>query len=462
MPLYREDNFLVVHPGSEYTLFLFGLQESLSPPEYKIPSIVYQNPVTKEYQAKKDEDSIEELIEIHPIIGSKINDMEALKYLLKTVLQSVIASNPIVTINQIPLLLIVPSLSWSRLQVESLIKYSIESLEFSGVNVLDLSIAATFGLGNGTSSLVVNLGKESCQISPIIHCQNFKFAGKFLKVGSQLINQELTKLLPNLSEKQIEALKTSRIFEVVNDDESFYSMNDLKQNDNDDDFDVAKLVTEQDGDITKIEEAKEEEESTQANNQLEKNFFLDPTTNEKIFIGKERFQGTSKLIEILSESIYNVLSKISDLSKRQECYSNLIFVGSTFKIPGFKQALLKKLHEDYLIIAPSEGKPNDKKAVINSAIAAYQQADEVVETSEVKSSVNQVPTSIKLGKYPEYFPEWKKPKESGGSWEDVYFLGAQIYAKQTFGANSNSSGELFVDTENYEEKGPQAIWTSAI
>lgn len=417
--------------------------------------------MTKEFQAKKDEESIEELIEVHPIIGSKINDIEALKYLLKTVLQSVIASNPIVTINQIPLLLIVPSLSWSRLQVESLVKYAIESLEFTGVNVLDLSIAATFGLGNGTSSLVVNLGKESCQISPVIHCQNFKFAGKFLKVGSQLINQELSKLLPNLSEQQVEALKNSKIFEVVNDDESFYSMNDLQQND-DDEFDVAKLVTEQEGEITKKEEGAEEEENSQPNNQLEKNFFIDPATKEKISIGKERFQGTSKLIAILSENIYNVLSKISDLSKRQECYNNLVFTGSTFKIPGFKQALLKKLHEDYLIIAPSEGKPKDKKAVINSAIAAYQQADEVVETTEVKSSVSQVPTSIKLGKFPEYFPEWKKPKETGGSWEDVYFLGAQIYAKQTFGANSNSSGELFVDSENYEEKGPQAIWTSAI
>lgn len=455
MPLYREDNFLVVHPGSTHTLFLFGLQESLSPPEYRIPSVVYQNPITKTYQAEKP-DSIEDVTEIYPIKGGKIIDIEGFKFLLKVILQSVIAKNPIITINQIPLLLVVPSFCWSRYQIESITKYVIESLEFTGFNVLDLSVAATFAIGNGTSACVVNIGKDATQVAAVIGCQNIKYAGKYLPLGGQDINESLKKLLPNLSEKQIEALKTSKIFEVVTDDDSFYSISDLKQTD--DQLDVAKLVVEE-GEVNG--ETKEEEELDVANNQLEKNFFLDPDTNEKIYIGKERFQGTDNLVETVAEGIFKVLDQIPDLERKQECYNNLIITGSTIKIPGFKQALVKKLYENYSIRTPSEQAAAEASGV-NSAIAAYQQSDEQPDTTDTEFVIAQVPTTIKLCKNPDHFPEWKNPKESGGSWENVYFLGGEIYAKQIFGGNSNSNGELFVDSNCLEDKGPQAIWNAAI
>lgn len=480
MPLYREDNFLVVHPGSEYTLFSFGLQDSLSPPEYKLPSKVYQNPVTKQFQAVKSDDSDEELTEIYPIKGSKIVDLEALKYLLKTVLQSVISTNPIVTINQIPLLLITPTCSWSRLQVESLTKYVIESLEFSGFNILDLSIASNFGIGNNTSSLVVNLGKDATQIGAVIQYQTLKYVSKWVEFGSNCINQQLKQLLPNLSESQIEALKTSKIFEVINDDNSYYSMSDLTKGNEDDEIDVARLVTEENGKLNGSSHAdqtngkdndndkdedkseKDEDQPEIPNNQMEKNKFKDPTTGEDITVGKERFQGSTKLIELLAAKIYEVASQVPDLERRQECYNNLIFVGSTFKIPGLKQAVIQKLAQNYLVRSPQDSANQQDPNDVNSAIAAYQQADDANDNNDGEFVISQVPTSIRLAKYPDYFPEWKKPKETNGSWEDIYFLGAQIYAKQIFGANSNSNGELFVDNDNYEEKGPQAIWNSAL
>lgn len=475
MPLYREDNFLVVHVGSEHTRFSFGLQDSLSPPEYKLPSRIYQNPATKEYQAvKKDEDS--GLVEVWPIRGSKIADLDAFKYLLKTVLQSVVSSHPIVTINQIPLLLIAPTTTWSRLQVESITKYVIESLEFTGVNILDLSVASNFGLGNNPSSLVVNLGKKSTQIGAVINYQMLKYPSKWFGFGSDLINEELQLLLPNLTPAQIEALKTSLIFEVITDDESFYSLSDLT-NPTEDDIDVAKMVTEENGgvngtngDAKKLEasangeEGGEEGEETPevANNKLEKNTFKDPETNQDITVGKERFQGSTKLINLLAEKIHLVACQIPDLERRQECYNNLIFVGSSFKIPGLKHAVLAKLAHDYLVRTPQDPANNQDPNDVNSAIAAYQQADDANENPEGEFVISQVPTSIRMAKYPDYFPEWKQPKESGGSWEDIYFLGGQIYAKQIFGANSNSNGELFVDGDNYEERGPQAIWNCVL
>jgi Actin and related proteins len=460
MPLYKEECFLVVQPGSEFTIFSFGLQDSLAPPQYKIPSIVYQDPTTKQYKATNDEPN---LLEIRPIHLSKIVNLDAFNYLLKVILQSVISKNPIITINQIPLLLIKPSLTWSRSQIEYITKYVIESLEFTAFNVVDISLASTFGVGSTTSSVVVNVGKDYIQVVPVLGYQAIKFSGKYLTgAGGSTINQELQKLLPEFTESQIEDLKVSGIYEVLNTHESsFYSLADLNKTGNDEEqFDVAKLVA--DGDIAKLEGEEEEEEEKKSNHELGTNFFIDSKTSEKVSVGKERFQGSTTLVKLISDAVYNSLSNIPDSEKRQECYDNLIFIGSTFKIPGLKEAILLKLSQDYLVKEPTNGrsKASDSNGV-NSAILAYQQAEEMTDT-EGSSNLAQVPNSVKLAKYPEYFPEWKKPKERGGSWEDVSFLGGEIYAKQIFSNNSNHGRELFVDSDVYEESGPQSIWNATI
>lgn len=460
MPLYKEECFLVVQPGSEFTIFSFGLQDSLAPPQYKIPSIVYQDPTTKQYKATNDEPN---LLEIRPIHLSKIVNLDAFNYLLKVILQSVISKNPIITINQIPLLLIKPSLTWSRSQIEYITKYVIESLEFTAFNVVDISLASTFGVGSTTSSVVVNVGKDYIQVVPVLGYQAIKFSGKYLTgAGGSTINQDLQKLLPEFTESQIEDLKVSGIYEVLNTHESsFYSLADLNKTGNDEEqFDVAKLVA--DGDIAKLEGEEEEEEEKKSNHELGTNFFIDSKTSEKVSVGKERFQGSTTLVKLISDTVYNSLSNIPDSEKRQECYDNLIFIGSTFKIPGLKEAILLKLSQDYLVKEPTSGrsKASDSNGV-NSAILAYQQAEEMTDT-EGSSNLAQVPNSVKLAKYPEYFPEWKKPKERGGSWEDVSFLGGEIYAKQIFSNNSNHGRELFVDSDVYEESGPQSIWNATI
>ena len=112
MPLFREENFLVIHVGSLHTIFLFGLQDSLSPPQYKVPSVVFQAE-NGEYHSKNEEGKYKE---IKPVQGSRIVDLEAFQYLLNIILQSVISQNPIITISQIPLLLITPSYLYSQVK----------------------------------------------------------------------------------------------------------------------------------------------------------------------------------------------------------------------------------------------------------------------------------------------------------------------------------------------------------
>ncbi|KAF3985688.1 hypothetical protein FT663_04923 [Candidozyma haemuli var. vulneris] len=462
MPLFREENFLIIHTGSRHTLFSFGLQDTLSPPQYKIPSVVFFDKTANVYHASKTGNCEE----IWPVRGSRVVDVKAYQALLKFILQTIISRYPILTINQVPLLLIVPSISYSRSAIEQITRYVFETLEFTAFNVLDLSIASTFGLATMSSALVVNVGHESSQVMPVIGGTTIKHAGKRVNFGGKYITDELRKLLPQFSEAQITALKISDIYEVLTDQtESFYSIADLKEEkpNQGENFDVAKLVTEENQNGVGVSDEKadgeeESEEEKKPNNELEKNWFKDPISGNKVYVGKERFQGTDKLVEAICDGIYESLQAIPDLDKRQECYDNIILTGSTFHIKGLKEAVIIKLCERYLVRPQSSKKgPKGGENGVNSAIAAYQQTDEATEETKSAGPL-QNPSSVRLAKHPEYFPEWKRPKEHGGSWLDVYFLGGEIYCKQVFGANSNHGGDSFIDTDIYEEKGPQAIW----
>lgn len=461
MPLYKEENYLVIHPGSEWTLFSYGIQDQLAPPQYKVPLRVYARALADKTEYRPV--ATDGFHEVAPIVKGRLVEVDAFNYLLKVILQLVIANHPAVTISSIPLLMVVPALLWTRALVEYVTKYVVELLEFTAFNIIDLLLAATFGIGSATNAVVINVGKQNTQIVPVVGYQAIKFALAYLAdVGGDTINAELAPLLPQLSPQQIEDLKCLEIYEVLNDaqEEAFYKHAEMKLHPNkpdesDDDFDVAKIVTECD-----VAAAVATPEPSKPNNELETNTFVDLATGERVSVGRERFQGTAQFIDAIIDPIHECLEKIPELDKRQECYDNLILVGSTFKIPGLKQQLLLKLLQKYLVTEPQDlANGVDKKTTtINSAIAAYQQTEDV-EMGDV-STLLQVPHLIRLAKYPDYFSEWKRHAKVANRlvWNDIFFLGGHIYAKQIFNTNSNHGKELFIDTEVYEERGPQAIW----
>jgi actin-related protein 9 len=67
------------------------------------------------------------------------------------------------------------------------------------------------------------------------------------------------------------------------------------------------------------------------------------------------------------------------------------------------------------------------------------------------SSHGQTPTSIKIAKIPDYFPEWK---EAG--YDEAAFLGAQVAAKVVFVADQGIS-KGFMSRVDYNEQGPVGI-----
>ncbi|KAI5953273.1 ARP9 [Candida jiufengensis] len=452
MPLYKEDNFLIISPGSQSTYFTFGLKDSLAPPQFTIPTVVYQDQESKQYLSTASENTIP----IYPIKESKIVDLDAFNALIRIILSSIIQQHPIITITSIPLLIIAPTLTWSRKQLEYITKFVFESLELTAFNILDLSLGSIFSFAGIVNSVVVYASEDSIQIVPVIGYQSIKFASKYIAgSGGNIITEELKIKFPKYSDEQIEELRSSGIYEILLEGEESIGEMDVDMEDDGDELDVAKLVAEQEG-------QGDENQPTKSNKELDKNYFIDPSNQEKIWLGKERFTTDSKLIDIIASGIYETLFKVPDLEKRQDCYDNIILVGSIFQIPGLKQKIISKLINKYLVREPSANGASTKQGV-GATLALYQQIDESQIDGETQSSINQVPYSIKLAKLPDYFPEWKKPKNKLGSWHDCFFLGGEIYAKQIFsGSLHHHNKELFVSSEMYEERGPQSIWDVSI
>ena len=77
-------------------------------------------------------------------------------------------------------------------------------------------------------------------------------------------------------------------------------------------------------------------------------------------------------------------------------------------------------------------------------------------TQNVHSSHGQTPTSIKVAKIPEYFPEWK---EAG--YDEAMFLGAQVAAKVLFVVDQGANKGYMTRTD-FNDQGPSAILEYAL
>lgn len=74
-----------------------------------------------------------------------------------------------------------------------------------------------------------------------------------------------------------------------------------------------------------------------------------------------------------------------------------------------------------------------------------------IQPQNAHSSHGQTPTSVKLAKIPEYFPEWKEV-----GYEDAVFLGAQVAAKVLFVADQGTN-KGFMTRTDFNDQGPIGI-----
>ncbi|KAL6718237.1 Actin-like protein arp9 [Lecanora helva] len=185
-------------------------------------------------------------------------------------------------------------------------------------------------------------------------------------------------------------------------------------------------------------------------------------------VGLERFEAASDgIIDRIADAIHRCILSFPDPSKRSDLWDSLIILGNGSKIKGFKEALIATLNARYLIspssatiftselpsnfttpVATGANTPQPQQhaphhgsgknplllAATNNANLAppgqqpqqlhQQLQQQQMQNSHQHSSHAQTPTSIKLLKMPEYFPEWKEV-----GMEEAGFLGAQVAAK---------------------------------
>ncbi|KAL8900059.1 MAG: hypothetical protein Q9192_001271 [Flavoplaca navasiana] len=221
-------------------------------------------------------------------------------------------------------------------------------------------------------------------------------------------------------------------------------------------------------------------------------------------VGVERFQAaTGGMLDQVADAVHRCIHSVPEVGKRGELWDNLIIVGNGSRVRGCKEALVAKLNSKYLIspssatiftselpsnfttpVATGANTPQPQSHLSNShhgpgvnpllaaAVTAsnpgglappgqhqhlaaqlqmqqYQQQQH--QQQHQHSGHGQTPTSIKLVKMPEYFPEWK----DAGT-EEAAFLGAQVAAKVVFVVDQGLSKGFMSRTE-YNDLGPQGI-----
>lgn len=444
MAPYKEDHYLIIQPGSSSTLIQFGLnQDSLTLPAYRIPTKVYKDG-SGGYTSQSEDESMA----VFPIAKGQIIDGDAFNHFLRVILRSVLQLHPVVLTSNIAFLLVVPSTKWSKLCLERITNYVYEKMGITAFNIAPVASCANFAYG-GTNpdAAVVNIGKEYVEVVPVIDYQPMSRASVIVR-GSALINNVLSSVLPQWSAEQIEALKTSPIYEILNEEDSknsFFGKLELEKPPADAEeegvLDIAAIVT--DDNKVQVDE--------RPNSELETNYF--EFAGKRISVGKERFQGFKPLLEEISFAVGQSLNKVQSIAKRKDCWNNIIVLGGTTKIKGFKEALLIQLFKDHLIYEESASQGSATAAEL-----AFRNDNSVNGKAE-GLNFQQVPQTIGYSKFPEYFPEWKskdEKKQTIFKLEDASFLGAQILSKQFFG------GDIYLHRDEFNSKGPISVWEYVI
>ncbi|KAJ4313425.1 Actin-like protein arp9 (SWI/SNF complex component arp9) [Neodidymelliopsis sp. IMI 364377] len=205
-------------------------------------------------------------------------------------------------------------------------------------------------------------------------------------------------------------------------------------------------------------------------------------------VGTERFlAGSNGTLERIADAVHRTISAVDEVNKRGELWDSLIICGNGSKLRGFKEALLQNIQSKYLI-SPSSATIFTSEIPSNISTPAGTGANTpqpqlgphggsgvnpllfAATTAQSQnlmphgsnplmpgmshnshSSHGQTPTSIKVVKPPEYFPEWKDV-----GFDESAFLGAQVAAKVIFVVDQGQS-KGYMTRPDYNDQGPQGI-----
>ncbi|KAI9820363.1 MAG: Actin-like protein arp9 (SWI/SNF complex component arp9) [Pycnora praestabilis] len=224
----------------------------------------------------------------------------------------------------------------------------------------------------------------------------------------------------------------------------------------------------------------------------------------EVEVGVERLMATSGgTLEAIADAVHRTILSVEEVGKRGELWDSLVILGNGSKVRGFKDALISTLTSKYLIspssatIFTSELPSNLSTPLATGAntpqpqphggvpshlggggsshvnpllLAATTASNPTLNPASALSAANghhggqhnahsshgQTPTSIKVLKIPEYFPEWKDV-----GYDEAAFLGAQVAAKVVFVVDQGLS-KGFMTRVEYNDLGPQGIHESCL
>ncbi|CCF59939.1 hypothetical protein KAFR_0I01580 [Kazachstania africana CBS 2517] len=455
MAPFRLDSILIIYPKSQNTLVQFGLNdETFAVPEYNIPTRIFRDKISGNYYSEATETTEE----INPIQQGRIKDLDAFLQYLKLIYGSILSrkskENPHAfdgELSNIPIIL-VTHYSWSQSQLERITQFVFESLNVNNLLLLPSSLAASYSMVSLQNCCVIDIGKEHTDIIPIVDYTPLNHLASSIPNGGDFVTENLAKILPNLTKEQIEHLKSSEIFEVLSDD-MLQKNSDLVNealDEEDDTINVADIITSGRDTREFLEERdRKKKEKNLPNVDMETNSFWDPTTKQNISVGKERFQGCHDLISKISKRVGLILNQVDDINRVKQIWENIVILGGTSSINGFKEGLLAQLLKDHLVTEPEEERAKREQEAFD-ALPASKRKNKVASTYVQNVEYTQIPSIIRLAKYPEYFPEWKKQ-----GYAEIAFLGAQVVSKQIF---THSRDAFYITREKYNEFGPSCLW----
>ncbi|KAI1397410.1 hypothetical protein F4819DRAFT_85957 [Hypoxylon fuscum] len=230
---WREDQILVVCPGSQTTMAQLGVSE-LTTPAHRIPTRMFKDEETNEYapfrtyKRKKatektegdqweyveDRDSVEGAI--YPLQGGRIVNMEAFLAFLDHV-HGLLTT----TYHNTPILLMA-SPQWTRPDLETIARYVFEKTKTPSLCILHSAVAAQYGFKWPTLT-VVDIGFEKVDVTCIheyliVSHKQLGFPTPVREIsGGEVFTQKLLSLLKDkdFTYDMAEQLKKSSLCEVL-------------------------------------------------------------------------------------------------------------------------------------------------------------------------------------------------------------------------------------------------------
>lgn len=408
-----------------------GLAESLVPALLETQTKVYRD--DSRFATTGSEDQV-----VWPLKNGEIADEAAFHFFLKSVYKSAVRADAVLP----PALYLVSSIVWNRRQLERLTRYLFEEVGVPALSVCLNGVANAYAYATA-NALVIDIGYEKTEISAVVDSEVNLHASRIAPLGGNSINTRLSQLLPAFSESQIEDLKLSGIVETVLGDSSLAEHIEAevlgKGDEEEGVVDVAAIVSS--GRTREILEEREREingpaAEKKANADLDQNTFTDRDGVEHT-VGRERFDIGQELVNAIIETVALVHADLKPRAQ-QQVWEHVIITGRGSAVPGLKVKLLARLEEEFLVSRP----PLMPDPIASDAMTMGRQ------TPSDSDFLTQVPTSIRLAKMADHFPEWKSE-----GWDTAGFLGAQIGAKQTF---TSGFENLFISRQDYNEVGPSA------